>query len=102
MEFSRAWTYDHLAWRGHRDGPWFGAIPTLTAAALATKHIRLGPLVASPNFRHPLTLAKDLITLDDISGGRVTCGVGAGSTGWDANMMGHEPWSVGERSARFS
>lgn len=102
MEFSHAWTYDHLTWRGHRDGPWFGAIPTLTAAALATKHIRLGPLVASPNFRHPLTLAKDLITLDDISGGRVTCGIGAGSTGWDATMMGHKPWSAGERAARFA
>ena len=72
LGFDHAWTYDHLAWRTLRDGPWFGAIPTLTAAALATTTIRLGPLVASPNFRHPVPLAKELVTLDDISGGRLT------------------------------
>jgi Luciferase-like monooxygenase len=92
---------DHLTWRGHRDLPWFSAIPTLTAAALATERIRLGTLVASPNFRHPLTLAMETVTLDDISGGRLTLGIGQGSTGWDATMMGAEPGSPRERSERF-
>ena len=101
LGFAHAWTYDHLTWRGHRDLPWFSAIPTLTAAALATARIRLGTLVASPNFRHPLTLAKEIITLDDISGGRLTLGIGQGSTGWDATMMGAEPSSPRERSERF-
>ena len=101
LGFAHAWTYDHLTWGGHRDLPWFSAIPTLTAAALATDSIRLGTLVASPNFRHPLTLAKEIITLDDISGGRLTLGIGQGSTGWDATMMGAEPWSPRERSERF-
>lgn len=101
LGFAHAWTYDHLTWRGHRDLPWFSAIPTLTAAAMATERIRLGTLVASPNFRHPLTLAKEIVTLDDISGGRVTLGVGQGSTGWDATMLGTEPWSSRERSDRF-
>ena len=54
LGFDHAWTYDHLAWRSLADGPWFGAIPTLTAAALATSRMRLGPLVASPNYRHPV------------------------------------------------
>jgi alkanesulfonate monooxygenase SsuD/methylene tetrahydromethanopterin reductase-like flavin-dependent oxidoreductase (luciferase family) len=99
--FAHAWTYDHLTWREHRDLPWFSAIPTLTAAALATDRIRLGTLVASPNFRHPLTLAKEIVTLDDISSGRVTLGIGAGSTGWDATMLGAPPWSDRERSERF-
>jgi alkanesulfonate monooxygenase SsuD/methylene tetrahydromethanopterin reductase-like flavin-dependent oxidoreductase (luciferase family) len=101
LGFAHAWTYDHLTWRGHRDLPWFSALPTLTAAALATRQIRLGTLVASPNFRHPLTLAKEIITLDDISGGRVTAGIGRGSTGWDATMMVAEPWSLRERNERF-
>jgi alkanesulfonate monooxygenase SsuD/methylene tetrahydromethanopterin reductase-like flavin-dependent oxidoreductase (luciferase family) len=101
LGFAHAWTYDHLTWRGHRDLPWFSAIPTLTAAALATDRIRLGTLVASPNFRHPLTLAKDVVTLDDISGGRLTLGIGQGSTGWDATMMGVEPRSPREWSERF-
>jgi alkanesulfonate monooxygenase SsuD/methylene tetrahydromethanopterin reductase-like flavin-dependent oxidoreductase (luciferase family) len=101
LGFAHAWTYDHLTWRGHRDSSWFSAIPTLTAAALVTDRIRLGTLVASPNFRHPLTLAKEIVTLDDISGGRVTLGIGQGSTGWDATMMGAEPGSPRERSERF-
>jgi len=101
LGLSHAWTYDHLTWRGHRDRPWFAAIPTLTAAAAVTDRIRLGTLVASPNFRHPLTLAKELVTLDDISGGRLTLGVGAGGSGWDTTMLGNEAWSARERSDRF-
>lgn len=101
LGFAHAWTYDHLAWRGHRDLAWFSAIPTLTAAALATERIRLGTLVASPNFRHPLTLAKEIVALDDISDGRVTLGIGKGSTGWDATMMAAEPLPERERSEQF-
>ena len=102
LGFDHAWTYDHLAWRSLRDRTWFGAIPTLTAAALATEHIRLGPLVASPNFRHPVPLAKELISLDDISGGRLTLGIGSGGVGWDATVLGDEPWSPRERADRFA
>ena len=101
LRFAHAWTYDHLTWRGHRDLPWFSAIPTLTAAALATARIRLGTLVASPNFRHPLTLAKEIVTLDDISSGRLTLGIGRGSAGWDATMMGGDVSSPREGSERF-
>jgi alkanesulfonate monooxygenase SsuD/methylene tetrahydromethanopterin reductase-like flavin-dependent oxidoreductase (luciferase family) len=102
LGFDHAWTYDHLAWRSLRDSPWFGAVPTLTAAALATARIRLGTLVASPNFRHPVSFAKELVTLDDISGGRVTLGIGAGATGWDATMLAQIPWSARERGERFA
>src|SRR5712692_4007145 len=77
LGFDHAWTYDHLAWRSLRDDPWFGAIPTLTAAAVATGRIRLGTLVASPTFRHPVPFAKELITINDICGGRFTLGIGA-------------------------
>lgn len=34
--FVHAWTYDHLGWRHYVDGPWFGAVPTLAAAAAHT------------------------------------------------------------------
>jgi alkanesulfonate monooxygenase SsuD/methylene tetrahydromethanopterin reductase-like flavin-dependent oxidoreductase (luciferase family) len=101
LGFAHAWTYDHLTWRGHRDLAWFSAVPTLTAAALATERIRLGTLVASPNFRHPLTLAKEIVTLDDISSGRITLGIGKGSEGWDATMIPAEPLQPRERSERF-
>ncbi|MFJ1753608.1 LLM class flavin-dependent oxidoreductase [Kitasatospora sp. NPDC088134] len=102
LGFHAAYTYDHLSWRSFRDEPWFGAVPTLTAAAAATERIRLGTLVTSPNFRHPVTLAKDLITLDDVSGGRVTLGIGAGGGGFDATVLGQEAWSPKERADRFA
>ncbi|MYU17231.1 LLM class flavin-dependent oxidoreductase, partial [Streptomyces sp. SID8361] len=104
LGFHAAYTYDHLSWRSFRDGPWFGAVPTLTAAAAATSRLRLGTLVTSPNFRHPVTLAKELITLDDVSGGRITLGIGAGGSGFDATTLlrgGEEPWSPRERADRF-
>ncbi|MEU3044979.1 LLM class flavin-dependent oxidoreductase [Streptomyces sp. NPDC006984] len=102
LGFHTAYTYDHLSWRSFRDGPWFGAIPTLTAAAAVTEDIRLGTLVTSPNFRHPVTLAKELISLDDVSGGRVTLGIGAGGNGFDATALGQEAWTPRERADRFA
>src|SRR2546423_9597055 len=66
--FQHGWTYDHLGWRELVDGPWFDAVPTLTAAATATTTLRLGTFVASPNFRHPVSFARAVTALDDISG----------------------------------
>jgi alkanesulfonate monooxygenase SsuD/methylene tetrahydromethanopterin reductase-like flavin-dependent oxidoreductase (luciferase family) len=102
LGFHAAYTYDHLSWRSFRDGPWFGAVPTLTAAAAATRRMRLGTLVTSPNFRHPVTLAKELISLDDVSGGRITLGIGAGGNGFDATALGQEAWTPRERADRFA
>jgi alkanesulfonate monooxygenase SsuD/methylene tetrahydromethanopterin reductase-like flavin-dependent oxidoreductase (luciferase family) len=101
LGLDHAWTYDHLAWRSLRESPWFAAVPTLTAAALTTSTIRLGTLVASPNFRHPVPFARELIALDDVSGGRVTVGLGSGGEGWDATVLGAPPWSPKERADRF-
>ncbi|WP_030677029.1 LLM class flavin-dependent oxidoreductase [Streptomyces sp. NRRL B-1347] len=104
LGFHTAYTYDHLSWRTFRDGPWFGAVPTLTAAAAATERMRLGTLVTSPNFRHPVTLAKELITLDDVSNGRITLGIGAGGNGFDATALrraDEEPWTPRERADHF-
>ena len=102
LGFDHAWTYDHLAWRSLRDATWFGAVPFLAAGAVVTERIRLGTLVASPNFRHPVPFARELVTLDDLSGGRLTLGIGAGADGWDAVMLGQDPWSPAERAERFA
>jgi alkanesulfonate monooxygenase SsuD/methylene tetrahydromethanopterin reductase-like flavin-dependent oxidoreductase (luciferase family) len=99
--FHSAWTYDHLAWRSLADGPWFATVPVLAAAALATTTIRLGTFVASPNFRHPVPFAKELMTLDDLSGGRFQLGVGAGGTGFDATVLGAENLTPRQRVDRF-
>ena len=95
------YTYDHLSWRSFRDAPWFSMVPTLVAASTVTSRLRIGPLVTSANFRHPLVLTKDLIAIDDISLGRLNVGIGAGGTGYDATTLGHAPWSPHERHERF-
>lgn len=99
--FDHGWTYDHLAWRSMRDEPWYTAVPFLAGAATATERLRLGTLVASPNFRHPVTFAKDVMALDDLSGGRMIAGVGAGGLGWDAVMLGQPELSPRARADRF-
>lgn len=101
LGFHAAYTYDHLTWQSFRDRPWFGAVPTLAAASVATERMRLGTLVTSPNFRHPVTLAKELMSLDDLSGGRLTVGVGSGGTGFDATALGQVAPGPGERADRF-
>ncbi|MEU2821915.1 LLM class flavin-dependent oxidoreductase [Streptomyces bacillaris] len=55
LGFHTAYTYDHLSWRSFRDRTWFGALPTLTAAATATQRLRLGTLVTSVKPRSPFT-----------------------------------------------
>ena len=99
--YDHAWTFDHLAWRSLADSPWFATVPTLTAAALSTTTLRIGTWVATPNFRHPVTFAKELMTLDHLSGGRLNVGLGAGTTGYDASMLGQPELSPGRRHARF-
>ncbi len=104
MGFDHAWTYDHLAWRDLAEEPWFATVPTLVAAATVTRRVRLGTWVASPNYRHPVPFAKELMSLDDVSGGRFVLGVGAGGTGWDAEVLGddvHPPGARAERLGEF-
>jgi alkanesulfonate monooxygenase SsuD/methylene tetrahydromethanopterin reductase-like flavin-dependent oxidoreductase (luciferase family) len=102
LGFDHAWTYDHLAWRSLADEAWFGTVPLLAAAAVVTQRVRLGTWVASPNFRHPVTFAKELMTLDDLSDGRFTLGVGAGGTGFDATVLGGEVLPPRERVDRLA
>jgi len=101
LGFAHAWTYDHLAWRSLAGEPWFATVPTLTAAALATTTIPLGTFVATPNFRHPVTFAKDVLTLDDVSGGRILLGVGAGGGGFDAAVLGQDQLTPGQKVRRL-
>jgi alkanesulfonate monooxygenase SsuD/methylene tetrahydromethanopterin reductase-like flavin-dependent oxidoreductase (luciferase family) len=99
LGFDCALTYDHLVWSGLQESPWFAAVPTLAAAAGVTSRIALGTFVSSPNYRHPYTFARDVLTLHDLTGGRFVCGLGTGGT-LDSGILG-ETLTTGERVARF-
>ncbi|WP_433469378.1 LLM class flavin-dependent oxidoreductase [Spirillospora sp. CA-128828] len=102
LGFRHAWLYDHIAWRGTT--PWYDAYTTLAAAAAVTSRIRIGTLVTSPNFRHPVPAAHAIRTIDHVSGGRVTVGIGAGGTrrNSDAGILGGDDWTPDERASRFA
>ncbi|HEX5451005.1 MAG TPA: LLM class flavin-dependent oxidoreductase [Candidatus Limnocylindrales bacterium] len=81
--FDSLWLGDHLLYRlpdGSSRGPW-EVWTSLAAVAAATSRIRLGPLVAATAFHAPAMLAKLAATVDEISGGRLILGLGAG---WNA------------------
>jgi alkanesulfonate monooxygenase SsuD/methylene tetrahydromethanopterin reductase-like flavin-dependent oxidoreductase (luciferase family) len=101
LGFHAAYTYDHLSWQRLENRPWFGAIPSLIAASLETLRLKVGTLVTSPNFRHPVPFAKDLLSLDDVSNGRLIVGIGSGGTGNDSTVLGTSAWSRRERAERF-
>lgn len=71
--------YDVVSLPDHL-GEQFAPLPALAAAACAAPSIRLSMFVLANDFRHPAVLAKEVATVDVLSGGRVELGLGAG---WD-------------------
>lgn len=101
LGFDHLWVYDHLSWRHYRDRAWHATYPWIAGLAALTERIRLGTMVSNLNIRHPVTLAKDAMTIDHISAGRLTIGVGAAGTGYDATVLGQEPLTPRQRVDRL-
>jgi alkanesulfonate monooxygenase SsuD/methylene tetrahydromethanopterin reductase-like flavin-dependent oxidoreductase (luciferase family) len=74
---------------------------TLAALAARTSRIRLGTLVSPTSFRPVSVLAKSVVTVDQISGGRVELGIGAGWFEPDHVAYGFPFGTVGERMSEF-
>ena len=78
--FDSIWLGDHLLYRGDgrpERGPWDGWT-MLAGLAAATERVHLGPLVACTAFHEPGLLARTAAAVDEISGGRLVFGIGAG------------------------
>jgi F420-dependent oxidoreductase-like protein len=78
LGFHSAWVCDHVYGVPAPNLPIFEAWTELAAVAAITQRIELGTLVTPPFFRNPAILAKQVATLDHISGGRAIVGLGAG------------------------
>jgi probable F420-dependent oxidoreductase len=92
--FSTLFLPDHF-------GDQLAPVPALMAAADATSELRVGALVLDNDYRHPLVLAKELATLDLLSGGRLEIGLGAGWMRSDYDESGIAYDSGAERVDRF-
>jgi probable F420-dependent oxidoreductase len=101
--FDSIWIGDHLLYRGvgpggdETRGPW-EAWTTLAGLAAVTSRVRIGPLVASTAFHAPAMLAKMAATVDEMSGGRLVLGLGAG---WNETEFRAFGFPFDRRVARF-
>jgi len=102
LGYDGVYVWDHLVHRTQAPtDPLFDGLTLLAAAAEFTSRLRLGTLVASPTLRHPVLLAKQAMTLDQVSGGRVELGIGAAGVLLDYQVLGMQPWSKAEQVERF-
>ena len=94
------WIGDHLLYRWEdapSRGPW-EAWTSLTGIAAVTERVQIGPLVACTSFHNPAMLAKKAATLDEISGGRLVLGLGAG---WNETEYSAFGFPYDHRVSRF-
>jgi F420-dependent oxidoreductase-like protein len=96
LGYDSGWLNDHLLTSvGDEDDSQLESWMTLAALATETQRLRLGILVTSNTFRHPVLLAKMAVTVDHISDGRLNLGIGAG---WQERE--HEAYGVPFHSAK--
>lgn len=101
LGFDSAWVCDHYQQPSRPAGPYFEGWTLLAALAARASRMRLGVLVSSNTFRHPPLLAKEAVTVDHISAGRLELGLGAGWFGPEHTAFGIPFPEPAELVARF-
>src|SRR5437762_401997 len=87
--FAGFWLFDHFVpINGHVEGPCMDGWTLLGALAAITRRVRLGLMVGCNGYRYPAVLAKITTTVDQVSGGRLDVGLGAGWFDLEYNMYG--------------
>ena len=97
LGFDSVWVCDHVYGVPLPTLPIFEAWTLLAAVAAITRRVELGSLVTPPFFRNPALLAKQVATLDQISGGRSAIGLGAGWFGAEFEAYGAPFPALGQR-----
>jgi len=97
LGFDSLWVCDHLYGVPIPNLPILEAWSQLAAVAAITERAQLGTLVTPPFFRNPAVLAKQIATIDQISGGRTIAGLGAGWFGAEFEGYGCDFPPLGER-----
>src|ERR1035437_10187612 len=99
LGFEAFFRSDHYrSFPGPTDKPTTDAWAVLAGLARETTTIRLGALVSPVTFRHPGSFAKVVTTVDEMSGGRVDVGVGAGWNDPEHSQLGLHFPEIGERA----
>jgi len=100
--FDSGWLNDHLTDPGReRGGPALEAITTLAALAHLVPGKQMGHTVLAATFRHPSVLAKQAVTMDQITGGRFILGLGAGWHVGEHESFGIDLPPIGQRMSRL-
>jgi F420-dependent oxidoreductase-like protein len=92
---------DHYVSGFDESRPALDAWTTIAGLAARTTRLQLGTLVSPATFRHPSVLVRAAATADEISGGRVTLGIGAGWMEREHDAYGFEFATAGKRVARL-
>lgn len=92
---------DHFAPPGLVHQDMYDAMTTAAAIATGTTRLRIGHLVLCSSFRHPCVLAKEVVSLDHLSGGRFELGIGWGSVPGELTRFGLPDEDAATRSARL-
>jgi alkanesulfonate monooxygenase SsuD/methylene tetrahydromethanopterin reductase-like flavin-dependent oxidoreductase (luciferase family) len=100
--FESLWLTDHLTRTAAPGDPYLEAWTLLSALATQVERARIGVLVSSNTFRHPSVLAKQAVTVDHISNGRLEFGIGAGWYKPEHEMFGLDFPETGELVDRYA